>query len=169
MQHGCAAHAYSTPHFTEVDRMPDLQTQAPEGAHFEFEEVKTAKGTQSLGEVPILVWDNVSAAIAYYGEEQIRDVLDGTSLRVSFQSIARRYKTASKSNDDIAKAMVDFRPGKRAGGTSTPASRTARAAKQVVEKGVDAEQLNSLLAKIAAGEIDLNALVGASQQGGSEG
>jgi len=138
--------------------MPELQTQAPEGAHFDFEEVKTAKGTQSLGEVPILIWDSVSAAIAYYGEEAVRDVLDGTSLRVSFQSIARRYAGAKKSIDEIAKAQIDFRPGKRAGGASTPVSRAQRAAKSAAEKVGDGDALAQLLEKVAAGEIDLASL-----------
>jgi len=139
--------------------MPEITTQAPEGAHFEFEEVKTDKGTKSLGEVPILVWDKATSAIEFYGEDAIRDVLDGTSLRVSFQSIARRYKGAGKSDDDIAKAMIEFRPGKRAVGASTPASRSARAAKAAVEKGaVNEEQLSALLEKIAKGEISMDQL-----------
>lgn len=152
--------------------MPELNTAAPNGSHFEFEEVKTAKGTQSLGEVPILVWDNVDAAVEYYGADAVRDVLDGTSLRVSFQSIARRYKAAGKSIDEIAKAEVDFRPGKRAGGVSTPVSRAQRAAKSAAEKVGDGDALAQLLEKVAAGEIDLASLgitVNPQPQGEPEG
>lgn len=128
---------------------------APSGAHFEFEEVKTAKGTKSLGEVPILVWDSLDSATAYYGEAGVVNVLDGTSLRVSFQNIARRFKAAEKSDDDVAKAQVDFRPGKRQGGASTPASRTARLARSAIEKTGNSEAIEKLLARIASGEVNL--------------
>jgi hypothetical protein len=141
--------------------MPDLTVTAPEGAHFDFEEVKTAKGSESLGSVPILIWDSVDAARSHYTDEQIRNVLDGTSLRVSFQSIARRYKMAGKSDDEIAKAQIEFKPGKRVGGVSTPVSRAARAAKSAAEK-VDGDVVAALLEKIAKGELsqeDLASLV----------
>lgn len=142
--------------------MPELQIAAPEGAHFDYEEVKTAKGQSSLGNVPILVWTDLEKARAFYGDESICNVLDGTSLRVSFQNIARRYKIANKSDEEIAKAMVDFRPGKRVVGESTPASRAARLAKTATEKVGGGETVEKLLAKIASGELsasDLEALV----------
>ena len=96
-----------------------LTVTAPTGAEFVFDEVKTERGTKSLGEVPILVWRNVAAALTHYGEEGIGDILDGTSLRVSFQNIARRFKAAGKTDDEIAAAQVAFKPGKRSG-VSTP-------------------------------------------------
>lgn len=142
--------------------MPELQTTAPEGAHFDYEEVKTAKGQSSLGNVPILVWDDLTKATEFYGAEAICDVLDGTSLRVSFQNIARRYKIANKSDEEIATAMVQFRPGKRVVGASTPTSRAARLAKTATEKVGGGETVEKLLAKIASGELsqsDLEALV----------
>lgn len=136
--------------------MSELTVQAPAGAKFEFEEVKTGKGTESLGQVPILIWDSLESAVAYYGEQGIINVLDGTSLRVSFQNIARRFKAAKKTDDDIAKAQVDFRPGKRQGGVSTPESRAARLAKKAVEKSGNSEAVEALLARIAAGELSLS-------------
>lgn len=135
--------------------------QAPVGSHFDFEEVKTAKGTQSLGNVPILVWDNLDAMTTTYGEDGVLAIADGTSLRVSYQNIARRFKAAGKSDNEIAEAQVKFRPGKRTVGESTPASRAARLAKTASEK-VDSGALEKLLAKIASGELsdsDLQALV----------
>lgn len=132
--------------------MPDLTVTAPEGAHFAFEEVKTAKGAESLGEVPILVWDKLDAAIGNFGEEGVCDVLDGTSLRVSYQGIARRLKAAGKTDDEIATAQVAFKPGKRQGGVSTPVSRAARSAKAAAEK-VDGDLVSALLEKIAKGEL----------------
>ncbi len=141
--------------------MPDLTVAAPEGSHFDFEEVKTAKGSESLGYVPLLVWDDVDQARSHYGDEAIKNILDGTSLRVSFQSIARRYKMAGKTDDEIAKAQVEFKPGKRAGGVSTPVSRARAAAKQAAEK-VDGDVVAALLEKIAKGELsqeDLASLV----------
>lgn len=142
--------------------MPELQTAAPSGARFEYEEVKTAKGAESLGHVPILIWDNLDAAVAHYGEEGVRDVLDGTSLRVSFQNIARRFKAAGKSDEEIAQAEINFKPGKRAGGVSTPASRAARLAKSATEKVGGDDSVEKLLAAIAEGKIsgaDIAALV----------
>ena len=134
---------------------------APEGATFEFEEVKTAKGTQSLGEVPILVYGSHAALVGTYGKEGVLAIADGTSLRVSFQNIARRFKASGKSNGEIAKAQLDFRPGKRAVGQSTPTSRAARKAREASEKSGNPEAVEKLLAKIASGEIsaaDLEAL-----------
>lgn len=135
----------------------ELTVNAPDGAAFEFEEVKTQAGTVSLGEVPILVWKDLDKAIAFYGEESVLDSLDGTSLRVSFQSIARRNKIAGKSNDEIATAEIAFRPGKRQGGVSTPASRAQKVAKQVAEK-VGGSAVEQLLAMVASGQISLASL-----------
>lgn len=140
-----------------------LSVQAPQGAHFEFDEVKTAKGTQSLGEKPVLVWDDVEAARSQYGDEGIRDILDGTSCRVSFQAIARRMALAGKTDDEIANAQIAFRPGKRVGGVSTPVSRAKRAAGEAAEKlGDRSDLVTALLEKIARNEItedDLASLV----------
>lgn len=134
--------------------MPELSVTAPNGAHFDWDEVKTKRGTESLGDVPLLVWDSAESMFQFYGEECILSMADGTSLRVSFQSIARRMRAAGKSDDDIAKAQIEFRPGRRSVGASTPSSRAARSAKKAIESGsVDAERLQKLLDKIAAGEI----------------
>jgi len=139
-----------------------LSVAAPEGAGWSWEEVKTARGTKSLGDVPILVWADHDAMVKFYGEEAILAVADGTSLRVSFQNIARRYALAEKSLDEIATAQCEFRPGKRAVGSSTPASRAAKMARNAVEKSSNKEAVEKLLAKIASGELsdeDLDALV----------
>jgi len=134
-----------------------VTVQAPDGAHFEFDEVKTARGSKSLGEVPILVWTDPAKAQSTYTPEGICNILDGTSLRVSFQSIARRMRLAGKTDDDIAKSQVDFRPGTRQVGQSTPASRAARTAKQAAEK-VDGDVIAAFLDKVAKGEISQNDL-----------
>ncbi|CAB4165367.1 hypothetical protein UFOVP1537_25 [uncultured Caudovirales phage] len=142
--------------------MSDLTVAAPHGAHFEFDEVRTDKGTKSLGEVPILVWDDVDALVACYGKEGILAVSDGTSLRVSFQSIARRFSAAGKTHDEIAKAQTEFRPGKRVGGVSTPESRAKRAAGSASEK-VGGDLIESLLKQVAEGKLskeDLQSLLG---------
>lgn len=137
--------------------MSSLTVQAPQGSHFEFEEVKTKHGKDTLGPRPILVWDSVQDAAAYYGDEGILRILDGTSTRVSFQSIARRMAIAGKSDDEIAKAQVDFRPGTRVVGESTPVSRAARAARAASEKlgGESGDAIAAFLEKVANGEIDL--------------
>lgn len=127
-----------------------LTVTAPEGAHFDFDEVKTERGTKSLGEVPILVWDGVAPAVAFYGEEGVKDILDGTSVRVSMQNIARRLKISGKTDDEIAAEMIKFRPGKRTG-ASTPQSRAASAARKAAEKGGD--NVTELLQRIASGDI----------------
>jgi|SRR6267154_623898 len=137
-----------------------LTVKAPDGAHFDFEEVKTAKGTKSLGQVPILVWDKLEAVTAAFGEEGVVSSLDGTSPRVSYQGIARRMKLQNKSDDEIATAQMEFRPGKRVVGAPTPVSRATRAARQAAEK-VDGDTLAAFLERVAKGEIspeDLAAL-----------
>lgn len=140
-----------------------ITVQAPEGAHFEYETVKTKKGTEDLGEVPILVWDRVDAAVAFYGEEGICNILDGTSVRVSAQSIARRMKATGKfSDDEIAAKQLEFRPGKRVGGASKPENRAAKAAKSASEK-VAPDVIEALMKKVISGELseaDLRSLVG---------
>lgn len=132
-----------------------LTVTAPEGSHFEYEEVKTARGTKSLGEVPILVWDRLDAAQGTYGEEGLRNVLDGTSLRVSFQGIARRMRAAGKSDDEIATAQIAFRPGTRQVGVSTPVSRARSAAGRAAEAvgAENAEAIAAFLDRVAKGEI----------------
>lgn len=131
-----------------------LSKPAPDGAEFKLEEVKTARGTKSVGEVPILVWTDLEKAREFYGDEGITDILDGTSLRVSFQNIARRYASAGKSMDEIAEAQTKFRPGKRAVGVSTPASRAGNAARKAAEKvGDQAENITKFLERVARGEI----------------
>lgn len=140
-----------------------LNVTAPAGSHFEYEEVKTAKGTQSLGEKPLLVWDDIEAVRVAYGDEGLKDILDGTSCRVSFQAIARRMSVAGKSDDEIAQAQVSFKPGKRVGGASTPTSRAKRAAGDAAAKISNPDAITALMEKIAKGEIseaDLAALVG---------
>lgn len=140
----------------------ELVTTPPEGFEFVYDEVKTAKGATSLGEVPLLVAKSVDALRAVYGDEGVLDICDGTSLRVSFQGIARRMKAAGKSDDEIKDAQIRFRPGKRAGGVSTPVSRAARAAKGAAEK-VDGDLIASLMEQISSGKIsqeDLQSLVG---------
>lgn len=125
----------------------------PKGAHFAFEEVKTAKGTQSLGtDLPILVWDDLDGCIEHYGAQGVVDILDGTSLRTSMQGIARRLKAAGKSDDEIAQAQISFKPGKRQGGSSTPTSRARKAAEAAAEK-VGGDAVARLLERLASGEI----------------
>lgn len=142
----------------------ELTLTPPAGAEFELEEVKTKRGTVSLGSVPILVWKDLQKAVDFYGHDSICDVLDGTSLRVSFQNIARRYAAAGKSMDEIAQAELNFRPGKRAVGASTPVSRAGNAARRAAEKmGDKAESITRLLERIANGEVsedELNRLNG---------
>ncbi len=131
-----------------------MEVAAPEGARFEFEEVRTDRGATSLGNVPILVWTALDAAVERYGEAGIVNVLDGTSLRVSFQGTARRMKIAGKTDDEIAQAQIDFKPGSRQPGQSTPVSRAKSAAKRAAEAmGEEGDSISELLDKIAAGDI----------------
>ena len=133
--------------------------EAPAGSHFERDEVRTARGQQSLGEVPLLVWDDIDAARAYYGDEGIKRVLNGTSLRVSFQGIARRMRAAGKEDEAIAEEQIKFRPGEREVAASTPVSRARRAAESAAKSGaVDGDALAALMGKLERGEIDLSAL-----------
>jgi hypothetical protein len=148
---------------------------APEGSHWSNEEVKTDKGTKSLGkENPLLVWDDLDKAREFYGDEGLKAILDGTSLRVSFQNIVRRHAASAAAKaaegkpienvtDEMAKAQIEFRPGKRVVGESTPASRSARLAKAAVEAGnVTEDSLTKLLEAVKSGKLtdaDIGALV----------
>ncbi len=139
-----------------------LTVQAPAGAHFEFRPVKTAHGTKDLGPVPILVWETLAAMVAHYTEEGVLGTEDGTSLLVSYQGIARRMRQAGKSDDDIAKAEVEFKPGTREVGQSTPKSRARNAAAKAAEKlgGAAGDTIAAFLEKVASGEISEDDLAG---------
>lgn len=134
-------------------------TTPPPGSSFVYDEVKTDRGQTSLGQVPLLTWgeseEDVMNMIAYYGNEGISNIVNGTSLRVSFQGIARRGKDPKKnwSDEKIAQEQIDFRPGKREGGQSTPQSRLANQAKKVAGQ-VNADFMAELIGKIARKEID---------------
>lgn len=130
-----------------------LTISAPNGAAFEFGNVKTAHGEKALGEVPLLVWNDISAAREHFGDEGLRDVLNGTSLRVAYQAIARRMRIAGKTDDEIAQAQIEYRPGKRAVGESTPRSRARKAADAAAQKLSDPDLLTRLLQKIESGEL----------------
>lgn len=125
----------------------------PPGASFDYDEVKTDRGQKSLGPAPLLTWDEtdegLQAALAFYGASGVARFINGTSLRVSCQAIARRGKTATppKSDEQIAKEQLEFRPGSRQGGQSTPASRAAsatRKAASVVNGDAIAEMMNRM-------------------------
>lgn len=140
-----------------------LTVKAPEGAHFELEEIKTAHGKDTLGEVPILIWDSIDAAVAHYGEDGLLRILDGTSARVVMQSIARRMRQGkdAKTNDQIAQAQLDYKPGEKKVGESTPTSRAKRAAADAASK-VDGDKLAAFLKRLADGDIseaDLDQLI----------
>ena len=143
--------------------MAELTVAAPEGAKFVFEEVRKDRGQTSLGHVPILVWEELAAMVECYGDDGVLNIADGTSLRVSFQSIARRMRAAEKSDDEIAQAEIDFRPGKRGPSVSTPVSRAKNAAAKAASAlGDNADAITELLGKIASGELsadDIAALI----------
>jgi hypothetical protein len=124
------------------------------------------------------VWDANEAGIAgartQYGDEGVANALNGTSLMVSFQSIARRLAIAGASatppkaddvvNTEIADAILKFVPGKRSGETSA-AGAAGRAAKQLAETVGDkgAESVAALLKRIrdkvnAGEEVDLDSI-----------
>ena len=125
---------------------------APAGSHFETEEVQNKAG--DTFSVPILVFDDAGAAQLYYGEEGILRILDGTSLRVQFQGIARRMAQAGKLSDEIAKAEAEYHPGARRVGESTPANRVAKAARKAAEsRPADAEIIAKLLDRLTSGEL----------------
>jgi hypothetical protein len=135
-----------------------LTVKAPDGAHFEIEEVATKGGTEKF-EAPILVWDTTPALVAHLGEEGVLAMADGTSLRVAYQAAARRGHTKNKSFDEIAQAQVEYKPGKRSGASSTPQNKTARMAKEVVDKNPEAaDEVQKLLAAIAAGKFSIDDL-----------
>jgi hypothetical protein len=142
-----------------------LTVSAPDGAHWDFDEVKTAKGENSLGNVPLLTWDDPQKAIEFYGADGVTAILNGTSVRVTAQGIARRLRAAGKTDDEIAQAQVEHRPGTRQTAAATPVSRARRAAEGAAEAlGDSADVIAQLLERVKRGEIsaaDLAALAGA--------
>jgi hypothetical protein len=109
-----------------ADAVPigELTVTAPDGAEFTWSEVKTNRGTQSLGQVPILRWTDPAKAQAFYGPESFLDALNDTGLRVPFQSIARRLRVSGKGDANaIAQEQIDYRPGSRQPSQSTGVSR----------------------------------------------
>lgn len=150
----------------------------PPGSSFEFAEVKTDRGTKSLGLVPILTWGNtdedIAHAIAFYGPEGISNILGGTSLRVSFQGIARTAKekgetdpSKAQTDEQIAAAQIAFRPGKREGGQSTPASRLGNQAKRLAAKA-NPDVLANLLKMVEEGKLDVGLLKAAGIEGAED-
>lgn len=143
---------------TDAVPIGELTVQAPEGAHFDFSEVKTNRGTQSLGNVPILVWDSIEAAVKFYGEEAALAAFNNTGLRVPFQSIARRGRVSGKLDaNGIAQEELEYKPGQVERAPSTAASRAKSAAAKAAEAlGEDgADTLTTLMQKFASGELTL--------------
>lgn len=130
-------------------------TNPPPGARFEYDEVKTDRGQKSLGQVPILTWDEseegFNGALAYYGAAGIARFINGTSARVSFQGILRRGKQANKTDEQMALDQLNFRPGSRQGGQSTPVSRAANATRKAAQK-ISGDSIAELMAKLAEDE-----------------
>ncbi len=113
--------------------------------------------------------------LAFYGPAGIAQIANGTSIKVVVQGIARRLKPKGKSDEEIAKEQLEYRPGTRQGGASTPASRLAAHAKKAAEK-FNADGLAQLIsrledpafrAQVEAMGIDLSTLP--QQNGGDEG
>lgn len=131
----------------------DVGIPAPDGAHWELEDLSTAQGKESLGEVPMLVWDTFSGCVAHYTEEKVMDTLNGSSFRNTYQGIGRRLKVAGKSNAEIAQAILDWKPGLRA--AQSPETRAKRAAADAT-KVVGGDAIALLLKRIARGEISVD-------------
>lgn len=127
----------------------------PAGASFEYDEVKGDRGQKSFGQVPLLTWEEseagIQGAIAYYGPQGIARFVNGTSLRVSCQAIARRGKSKGLTDEQIALEQLNFRPGSRQGGQSTPVSRAANATRKAAQK-ISGDSIAELMAKIAEDE-----------------
>jgi len=73
-------------------------------------------------------------------------------------------RIAGKTDDEIAKAQLEFKPGKKAVGVATPSSRAAKAAKSASEK-VDGDKIAAFLQRVASGDIseeELSQLAGVS-------
>lgn len=133
-----------------------LTVTAPEGAHFALEELATKGGADKFSDVPILVWDDFSAMVAHFTEEGVKNMADGTSLRVAYQSIARRGKLKAAADDEIAKLQVAYQPGKRTGAPVTPQGRAAKAAKALDVN--EADEVTKLIENLKSGKLKLEDL-----------
>ena len=147
----------------------------PPGSHFEFEKVRTDRGKTDLGDVPILTWgdteEDIMQAIAYYGPEGISNILGGTSLKVSFQGIARAGRDPEKkiqlTDEQIAQKQIEFRPGRREGGVSTPATRLRAAANRAASKA-NPDVLAALLKMVEEGTLNPALLAQAGIEGADQ-
>lgn len=132
-----------------------VSTDAPAGAKWIHDTVSTAGGKESLGEVPLLEWEDLQGCVDFYGVEGLLSMLDGTSARVSYQSIARRMKANGKSDDEIKAKILEFRPGRRVVAAPTPVSRAKNAA-AAAAAATNGDAIAAFLAKVAKGEIKLD-------------
>lgn len=145
-------------------------TSPPKGASFDWDEVKGDRGQKSLGNRPLLTWEEsesgIAGAIEYYTAEGVARIVNGTSVRVTAQSIARRTVEKGlkegwdddKINNEIARLQLEYRPGKRQGGQSTAQSRAANAAKKAAGK-ISGDAIATLLDRVAsASPAELEAL-----------
>lgn len=133
----------------------------PAGFTFDWDEVKGDHGQLSFGQRPLLTVEEsqagADALMAFYGPEGVGRIYNGTSGRVQFQGIARRITQKGKKegwdddkiNAEIAKAQLEYRPGKRQAGQSTAQSRAANAAKKAAGK-IGGDAIASMLEKVAS-------------------
>lgn len=143
---------------TTAEATNGLTVSAPAGSHFDIEEVATKGGAEKF-QAPILVWDTTEALVEHLGEQGVIDMADGTSLRVAYQAAARRGHTKGKTFDEIATDQISYKPGKRSGASSTPQNKTARMAKELVDKNPEAaDEVQKLLAGLASGKFSLDDL-----------
>lgn len=137
-------------------------TNPPPGFYFDWDEVKGDHGQKSFGQRPLLsvheTPEGVQGMITFYGNEGVARIYNGTSGRVQAQGIARRVTLKGQKatppwsdeqiNNEIAKAQLEYRPGKRQGGQSTAQSRAVNAAKKAAGK-ISGDALAGLMEKIA--------------------
>lgn len=143
----------------------DLTVAAPTGSHWDWSEVKTARGTKSLGQIPILVWDDPQAALEFYGPEAFLSGFNNTGLRVPFQGIGRRGRAGGKMDANaIAQEQLEYKPGQTERAAPTATSRAKSAAARAAEQlGEGADLITTLLNKVANKEIteeQLSAILG---------
>lgn len=132
---------------------------APRGAHWEYVEVRTNHGKRSLGEAPVLEWDDVEAARQFYGEEALKQLLE-IGVKNQYLRLARTGRIRGMTDDEIARSQLSYKPGQRQ--ARSPVGKVSKAARAAAERA-SPDVVAALLEAIARGEItadDLRAIAG---------
>lgn len=105
---------------------------------------KVGTETRELPEYDIVVVNDLEKFVASFGAEKVLEMLDGTSLRVKMQSVARRLLQADRKTPraDIVKAQIESILGMTTRRAAAPKVVYADISGQTHEDKLSADQAN---------------------------